>query len=84
MAKKRLIYILIVIAVIIAIYFPGFSKLQEIREANRNLERRIEVLTKSNEELKKEKERLENDPSYTEKIAREKLGMTRKDEIIFK
>ena len=36
------------------------------------------------EELKKEKERLERDPSYVEKIAREKLGMVRKDEIILK
>ena len=84
MANKKLIYILIGIAIVVAIYFPGFSKLQELREENRNLEKRIEVLTKTNLELEKEKNRLENDPAYIEKIAREKLGMAKKDEIILK
>lgn len=84
MAKKKLIYIAIGILVIAVIYLPGFSKLQELREKNRNLEKRIEILTKTNKDLRKEKEKLENDPTYVEKIAREKLGMARKDEIILK
>ena len=84
MAKKKLIYIIIGLCVLIAIYLPGFSKLQELREENRNLEKRTELLKKANEELKKEKERLENDPAYVEKIAREKLGMAKKGEIILK
>ena len=84
MAKKKLIFVLVSLGVLIAIFLPGFSKLQELREENRNLEKRIEVLSKTNEELKKEKERLENDPSYVEKVAREKLGMARKNEIILK
>ena len=84
MAKKELIYPLIVIAVILFIFLPGFAKLQELKEENRNLEKRIEILVKTNEELKAEKEKLENDPSYVEKIAREKLGMARKNEIILK
>ncbi len=85
MAKKRITYIAIIgIFIITVVFLPGFSKLQKMREKNRNLERRIEILTKANEELRQEKEKLENDPSYIEKIAREKLGMTRKNEIILK
>jgi len=84
MAKKRLIYIAIGILVIVAIFLPGLSKMQQLREENRNLEKRIEILNKTNRELEKEKEKLENDPIYVEKIAREKLGMARKDEIILK
>ena len=84
MAKKKLIYISAGLLIVTAVFLPGFSKLQQLKEENRNLEKRIEVLTKTNEELEKEKEKLENDPSYVEKIAREKLGMTRKDEIILK
>ena len=84
MAKKKLIYISVGLLIIVAVFLPGFSKLQQLKEKNRNLEKRIEVLTRTNEELEKEKEKLENDPSYVEKIAREKLGMARKDEIILK
>lgn len=85
MAKKRITYIAIIgIFIVAAVFLPGFSKLQKLREKNRNLERRIEILTKANEELKKEEEKLENDPSYVEKVAREKLGLTRKDEIVLK
>ncbi|MGL6174237.1 MAG: FtsB family cell division protein [Cellulosilyticaceae bacterium] len=35
------------------------------------------------EELKKEKESM-NSPEYIEKVAREKLGMVKKDDIVFK
>ena len=84
MAKKRIIHIAVGIFIVTLIFLPGFAKLQRLKEKNRNLERRIEILTKTNEELAKEKEKLENDPSYIEKIAREKLGMTRKDEIVLK
>jgi cell division protein FtsB len=34
--------------------------------------------------LKAEIERLKNDTAYIERIAREKLGMAKKDEVIFK
>ncbi|MCQ9206635.1 MAG: septum formation initiator family protein [Omnitrophica bacterium] len=84
MAKKRLIYILIAVFVFGAIFLPGFSKLQELKEENRNLGKRIEILKKTNKELREEKEKLENDPTYIEKIAREKLGMARKGEIILR
>ena len=84
MPKKTLLYTGIWLVFIAAIFLPGFSKLQQLREEKRNLERRIEILIKTNEELRKEKEKLETDPSYVEKIAREKLGMAGKDEIILK
>lgn len=84
MAKKRLIYILVAVFVLGAIFLPGFSKLQELKEENRNLGKRVEILKKANKELREEKEKLENDPTYIEKIAREKLGMARKGEIILK
>ena len=84
MAKKRIIHIAVGIFILALIFLPGFAKLESLREKNRNLEKRIEILTKTNKDLAKEKEKLENDPSYIEKIAREKLGMTRKDEIVLK
>jgi len=84
MAKKELFYILIALAIAAVIFLPGFSKLQGLKEEKRNLERRIEVLKRANRELRSEKEKLENDPTYAEKIAREKLGMSRQGEIVLK
>jgi cell division protein FtsB len=84
MAKKRLIYTGIAVFAFLAIFLPGFSKLQELKEKNRNLERRIEILKRTNKKLEEEQEKLEKDPTYVEKIAREKLGMARKGEIILK
>ena len=84
MAKKRLIFILLVLVAVVLIYLPGFSKLQQLREENRILREKIDALAKTNRELKKEKEKLEKDPSYIEKIAREKLGMAKEGEIILK
>lgn len=84
MAKKKVIFIIIAVFLLIGIFFPGFSRLQMLREENRNLQKRIEILKKTNKELREEKEKLEKDPTYVEKIAREKLGMARKGEIILK
>ena len=84
MAKKKLLIILLIIAALLVIYFPGFARLQQLKEENRNLEKRIDMLTKTNEDLEKEKKKLETDPTYIEKIAREKLGMVKKDEIILR
>ena len=84
MAKKRLIYIFFIIGAFIAIFLPGFSKLRSLRERNENLKRRIEILARNNQDLKSQIEKLENDPTYAEKVAREKLGMTREGEIILK
>ena len=84
MAKKKLIFILLIITALIAAFLPGFSKLRQLKEKNRNMEKRIEMLMKANEELREEKDKLENDPSYIEKIAREKLGLVGKDEIVLK
>ena len=84
MAKKKLIFIIIGIIAISAIYLPGFARLQQLKEENRTLEKRIDILTKTNEEMAEEKKKLETDPTYIEKIAREKLGMVKKDEIVLR
>jgi len=84
MAKKKLILIAIAIIVLVVLFLPGFSKLQSLKEENRNLQRRMQILEKTNEELLIEKEKLETDLSYVEKVAREKLGMAKKGEIILK
>ena len=66
------------------IFLPGYSKLQELRDKNVELEAKIKNLTKDNTLLHYELKRVENDPLYQEKILRDKMGVVRKGEIPIK
>ena len=66
------------------IYFPGLSRLQQLKEENKALEKRISELKEKNEELKKEVHKLQTDTTYLESVAREKLKKAKKGEIIYK
>lgn len=73
------------IAIFLSIIFlPGYTKLQDLRDKNSNLETRIKQLKIENALLELELKRVETDPVYQEKIAREKMGVVRKGEIPIK
>ncbi|MBL7068830.1 MAG: septum formation initiator family protein [Candidatus Omnitrophica bacterium] len=83
--EKKKIRIAVIAAVIIAlvgVLLPGYSKLQDLVAENRKLAERITQLTRSVEDLETEKEKLESDILYIEKIARDKLGVVREDEVV--
>lgn len=78
-------FLLFGIAVFLAIIFlPSYTKLQELRDKNHNLEAQIKRLNIENCLLQQELKRIENDLVYQEKIAREKMGVVRKGEIPIK
>lgn len=63
---------------------PGYTKLQELKDRNRDFEAKIKQLNIENTLLQQELRRIENDPVYQEKIVREKMGIVRKGEIPIK
>lgn len=69
---------------LLVIFLPGYTKLQELRDKNRELELKIKHLSIDNVLLEQELSRIENDPVYQEKIAREKMGVVRKGEVPIK
>lgn len=69
---------------LLVIFLPGYTKLQELRDKNRELEVKIKHLSIDNVLLQQELSRIENDPVYQEKIAREKMGVVRKGEVPIK
>lgn len=75
---------LIFLTVFCVVFLPGHSKLQGLREENEQYQKRIELLEGHNEQLKKELSRMRQDPVYVEKKAREKLGIVKKGEIIYR
>lgn len=66
---------------LLVLFLPGYTKLQESRDKHRRMEEKLRKLTVENYLLQEELRRVENDPLYQEKIAREKMGVVRKGEI---
>lgn len=84
MAKKKIVIIITVITLLIIIYLPGFSRLQQLKEENNSLEKRITELREKNKELEEKIHLLRTDPTYVEGVAREELKKTKKGEIVYK
>jgi len=84
MILKKAFLIFGVIFFLLIIFLPGYTKLQELRDKNHDLETKIKYLNVENALLQQELKRIEIDPIYQEKIARDKMGIVRKGEIPIK
>ena len=73
-----------IVIFLLIIFLPGYTKLQELKDRNKDLEMKIKYLNVENALLQQEIKRIESDPIYQEKIAREKMGVVRKGEIPIK
>ncbi len=69
---------------LLVLFLPGYTKLQELRVKNRELTEKFRKMAVDNFLLQEELKRIENDPVYQEKIARDKMGVVRKGEIPIK
>ena len=76
---------LFIIAVIVALLFlPSYTKMQELKQKNDDFTERIKRLEEKNKKLEEEKRFLTTNPDYVEKIAREKMGLIRQGEKVYK
>ena len=81
---KKAFWLFGITVFLLVIFLPGYTKLQELRDKNSDLELKIRRLNIENVLLGQELDRVEKDPNYQEKIAREKMGIVRKGEIPIK
>ncbi len=81
---KRAFWIFGLALIFLVLFLPGFSKLQDLREKNRDLENKIRRLNIENALLEEEMKKVSSDPVYQERVAREKMGIVRKGEIPIK
>ena len=81
---KRAFWLLGAVIFLLVLFLPGFTKLQELRDKNRDLAQKMKRLNMENVLLEEELRRLQDDPVYQERVARDKLGVVRKGEIPFK
>jgi cell division protein FtsB len=67
--------------IFLIIFLPGYTRIQELRDKNKDLLDKNKRLQAENALLGKQLKRLENDQVYQEKVLREKMGVVRKNEI---
>ena len=81
---KKAFWLFGITVFLLAIFLPGYTKLQDLRDRNANLSKKIKQLSVENVFLGEELKRIKNDPVYQEQIAREKMGVVRKGEVPIK
>lgn len=85
MEKKKIVVLSVLGLILLGVIFiPGYLKIKRLARQNRELERQIKETKQANRRLEEEQEKLESDPVYLEKVAREKLGLAKEGEIIYK
>ena len=84
MEKKSLVRISIFTVILLAIFLPPFIKYQALSYRGMELENRIRLLKEETKRLEAEKLRLQTDITYVERRAREKMGVVKKGEIVYK
>ena len=81
---KRAFWIFGLLIFLMVLFLPGYTKLQELRDKNTDLETKIKRLNMENALLQEEIYRMETDPLYQEKMLRDKMGIVRKGEVPLK
>ena len=62
----------------------GLVHLQRMRNEQQELEHLAFNLQQRNEQLRQQIRRLQSDDAYIEKLARERLGLVKQDEVIYR
>lgn len=82
---RKLVFfvVLIIVAFIFLTGSRGTYQLYKFSKQKHDLENEIKILNKEKSELQQMKSKIETDPDYIEKIAREKYKMKKKEEKVY-
>lgn len=81
---KNPFYLFGLAIVLLLVFLPSYQKMQDLRQKNREYELRMQELVRENTQLAEEKRMLKEDPAYLEKVAREKMGLIKEGEVIYR
>ena len=79
-----IILIIGIIVIVIYYYLPRYAHHQELVKKEQELDAKVAYLSEEIDRMKKEKDLLENDVMYLEKVVREKLGRVEPGEVVYK
>jgi len=83
MFKNAILLFIIALLTLIA-FLPSYTKMQDLKARNLRYEKEIQALKGEHDQMIEEKQRLEDDPEYREKVAREEMGLIRKGEKVYR
>lgn len=81
---KNSIWLVALTLFILFMFIPTYTQMQDIKTKNQDYAHQIAVLKRKNALLREERRRLEDDPEYLEKVARDKMGLVKEGEVIYK
>jgi len=81
---KNALMLFFICAAVLIFFLPSYLKMQALNEKNRVYAKQIAELVRDTALSEDERRRLVEDPEYFEKVAREKLGIIKDDEVIYK
>ncbi len=81
---KNALSLFILTVVILALFLPSYSTMQDLKRKNRDYEHRINALEEKNKKFEEERHLLQTDPDYVEKVGRETMGLIRPGEVVYK
>lgn len=89
--KKRRSRFFMMLSFLIVLYFVlsfifgdmGLISYHKMEKNYQRVEQDLDRLNKENERLRKEADALKTDPRYIERLARERLGLSKEGEIIY-
>ncbi|HDI51738.1 hypothetical protein DRQ12_05475 [candidate division KSB1 bacterium] len=82
---KHLLW-LAILAIVVYYFFlsdSGVLTLLRLKKTKNNLQEQVRILQRQQTELQATIDKLKNDPDYIEKLARERLKLTKKGETIY-
>lgn len=81
---KNAVSLFIITVIVLLVFLPSYSKMQELKQKNQEFLEKIKYLEVKNKKLEQEGRFLKNNPEYLEKVAREKMGLIRQGETVYK
>ncbi|MBF0523155.1 MAG: septum formation initiator family protein [Candidatus Omnitrophica bacterium] len=79
---KNAFWLLVIAIAVLVIFLPPFTLVKEKERQIAEYDKQIKRLEERQAKLKGEKNRLEQDPVYLEKVGRENMGLVREGEEV--
>ena len=74
----------ILTVIILALFLPSYSTMQDLKQKNLEYAHRITALEEKNKKFEEERHLLQTNPDYVEKVGRETMGLIRPGETVYK